>query len=119
MHGTARTRPPLQTAVAGVDAVVWIEPGRALVVVGSTADETESFELEVPAVPAETPAALAELAHRLRSADRIVVFGTEELRIALEREIVAIGHRPEAIRDESASGRLDEAALIARLRRLP
>jgi len=117
MHGTARHSTP--PTVAGTDAVVWIEPGRALAVIGSPATAIETVELEIPSVSGHMPAALAELAHRLRAADRIVVFGTDELRIALEREIVAIGHRPDVIRDEHASGRLDGAALVARLRRLP
>jgi hypothetical protein len=43
--------------------------------------------------------------------DRVLVLGTEELRVALEREIVAIGHRPETIREAEANGPMDEAAL--------
>ncbi len=118
MHGTTIHRPTSPAAVTGVDAVVWIEPGRAVVVVGSAAGDPETLDLPVPQAAADTPAVLARIAHRIGTADRIVVFGTESLRLALEREIVAIGHRPETIHDESASGRLDEAALIARLRRL-
>jgi hypothetical protein len=37
------------------------------------------------------------------------------MRTALEREIVAIGHRPETIREAEASGPMDEQALVERL----
>jgi hypothetical protein len=50
--------------------------------------------------------------------DRVLVLGADDLRMALEREIVAIGHRPESIRDEPTPAIVDTAGLIARLRRL-
>ncbi len=117
MHGTTRTR-PIHPAGTGVNAVVWIEPGRAIVVRGTGTGEPAALELRIPHVPTETPPALAEVAHRIGDVNRVLVLGTEELRTALEREIVAIGHHPEAIREEPVTGRLDEAALVERLRRL-
>lgn len=118
MHGTTRSRPAVHPAGSGINAVVWIEPGRAIVVRGSGAGEPASLELPVPPTTAATPAALAEIAHQIGDVDRVLVLGADDLRTALEREIVAIGHRPEAIRDEPVTARLDEAALVARLRRL-
>ena len=50
--------------------------------------------------------------------DRVLVLGNDDLRTALEREIVAIGHRPETIREAVVEGPVDEAVLLARLRRL-
>ncbi len=118
MRGTTRPRPTTHPAGTGINAVVWIEPGRAIVVRGSDTGEPASLELPVPPTPAATPAALADIAHRIGAVDRVLVLGTDDLRIALEREIVAIGHRPESIREEPVTSRLDESALVARLRRL-
>ena len=115
MHGTSRTRPAEKPAATGVNAVVWIEPGRAVIVRGGDGAEVTSMELPVPAAPAVTPPALAEVAHAIGAVDRVLVLGTDELRTALEREIVAIGHRPETIRDAEAEGPMDEAALAERL----
>lgn len=118
MHGTTRPRPAVRAARSGVNAVVWIEPGRAIVVRGSGSGEPASLELPVPPTTAATPAVLADIAHQIGEVDRVLVLGADDLRTALEREIVAIGHRPEAIRDEPIAARLDRAALVARLRRL-
>lgn len=115
MHGTARTRTTGKPASTGVNAVVWIEPGRAIVVRGGDGAELTSLELPIPHQPAVTPPALAEVAHTIGDVDRVLVLGADELRTALEREIVAIGHRPETIRDADVTGPMDEAALRERL----
>jgi hypothetical protein len=118
MHGTTRLRPARQGVGTGINAVVWIEPGRALLVRGGDGDDHATLELPVPYESAATPPALAEIAHRIGEVDRVLVFGNDELRTALEREIVAIGHRPETIREAALDGPVDEAVLLARLRRL-
>jgi hypothetical protein len=118
MHGTTRTRPAVRPVGTGVNAVVWIEPGRAIVVRGTATGEPAALQLPIPHVPTETAPALAEVAHRIGDVDRVLVLGTDDLRTALEREIVAIGHHPEAIREEPNPGPFDEADLVARLRRL-
>ncbi len=115
MHGTSSLKPAGRPAASGVNAVVWIEPGRAIIVRGGAGEEISSVELPIPATPAITPPALAEVAHSIGAVDRVLVLGTEGLRVALEREIVAIGHRPETIREAEASGPMDVAALAARL----
>jgi hypothetical protein len=115
MQGTSPTGSAEQATLTGVNAVVWIEPGRALIVRGGAGLRPTSMELPVPATPAVTPPALAEVAHAIGTVDRVLVLGSDELRTALEREIVAIGHRPETIRDAEDSGPMDEAALMERL----
>jgi pyrrolidone-carboxylate peptidase len=102
----------------GVNAVVWIEPGRALVVRGGDGGEHATIELPVPHAPTATTPALADIARRIGEVDRVLVLGTDDLRTALEREIVAIGQRPETIRDVANEGPVDEAGLVARLHRL-
>jgi hypothetical protein len=118
MHGTTRPRPAIHPVGTGVNAVVWIEPGRAIVIRGPGAGEPAALELPIPKAPSSMPPVLAEVAHTIGDVDRVLVMGTDDLRTALEREIVAIGHHPEAIRDEPHIGTMDEAALVARWRRL-
>jgi hypothetical protein len=118
MHGTSRTKPAEKPAATGINAVVWIEPGRALIVRGGAGAEPAFLELPVPSTPAVTPPALAEVAHSIGTVDRVLVLGMDELRTALEREIVAIGHRPETIREADVVGPMDEAALAKRLAEL-
>jgi hypothetical protein len=118
MHGTAHPKPQSKPAATGINAVVWIEPGRAIVVRGGDGAELPAMELPIPHVAAVTPPALAEVAHVIGEVDRVLVLGVGELRTALEREIVAIGHRPETIRDAEVEGPMDVAALRERLARL-
>ena len=118
MHGTTRSRTADHPAATGINAVVWIEPGRAVVVRGGASGELASMELPIPSVPALTPSALAEVAHSIGEVDRVLILGQDDLRTALEREIVAIGHRPEIIREAEVEGPLDETALVARLAHL-
>jgi hypothetical protein len=118
MHGTTRPRPAIHPAGAGLSAVVWIEPGRALVVSGGDGGEHATLEVAVPHAPTAMTPVLAEIAHSIGVVDRVLVLGTDDLRTALEREIVAIGHRPETIREAVLEGPVDEEVLLARLRRL-
>ena len=118
MHGTLHTHPAVHPVGSGVNAVIWIEPGRAIVLRGSGTGEPASLELPLPPSPAATPAVLAEIAHLVGDVDRVLVLGADDLRTALEREIVAVGHRPEAIHEEPGHAPLDEVALVARLRQL-
>ena len=118
MHGATRARPTIHPVGSGVNAVVWIEPGRAIVIRGTAAGEPETIELPIPTVPGATPPALAAVAHRVGEVDRLLVLGTVDLRIALEREIVAIGHHPVTIREEIVAGPMDLAWLFDRFRRL-
>jgi hypothetical protein len=116
MHGMPRSKTAVVApAATHMNAVVWIEPGRAIVVRGGDGAELPAMELPIPSVPAVTPPALAEVALSIGKVDRVLVLGMDELRIALEREIVAIGHRPETIRDADVTGPMDEAALRERL----
>jgi hypothetical protein len=78
MHGTSRTKPAERAAATGVNAVVWIEPGRALIVRGGAGAELTSLELPIPSTPAVTPPALAEVAHSIGAVDRVLVLGMDE-----------------------------------------
>ncbi len=118
MHGTTRTHATPQTVETGLNAVVWIEAGRALVVRGGHDDAPAPIEVTIPAAPTDATTALAEVAHRIGEVDHVLVLGPTDLRTALEREIVAIGHRPETICEAVVERPVDDATLIAQLRRL-
>jgi hypothetical protein len=119
MHGTIRTRTAHEPApVERHNAAVWIEPGRALVVRDLGGGGTDTLEVGIPLQPASVPPALAAVAHHVGKAARVLVIGPADLRTALEREIVAIGHRPDAIREGAAEGPVDRDGLLAKLRRL-
>jgi hypothetical protein len=118
MHGTARARTATRQAGTGLNAVVWVERGRAIVLRDREGGEPDEIEIAIPDVAGITPPALADIAHRIGDVDRVLVLGTEDLRTALEREIVAIGHHPEAIREATLEGPVDREVLRERLRRL-
>ena len=120
MHGTTRTRMHTADRPAGTgrNAVVWIGQGRALILRDAGAGMLDESEVTLPDMPAATPTALAEVAHRIGAVDRVLVMGPDELRTALEREIVAIGHAPETIREAVLEGPVDRDVLLAKLRRL-
>ena len=119
MHGTIHTRPAHNpAAVERHNAAIWIEPGLALVVRELDGGGTDTLEVGIPSPSAVVPPALAAVAHHVGKADRVLVIGQADLRTALEREIVAIGHRPDAIRDGVAEGPVDRDVLLAKLRRL-
>ncbi len=119
MHGTIHTRPVQDSAPAEHhNAVVWIEPGRALIVRDLDGGGTDTLEIGIPLQPAVVPPALAAVAHHVGRAHRVLVIGPADLRTALEREIVAIGHRPDVIREAVVDGPVDREILLGKLRRL-
>jgi hypothetical protein len=119
MHGTPRTRmEPATSKRTGRNAVVWIGQGRAYVLRDLEAGGIDEAIVPLPEVPAATPVALAEIAHRIGAVDRVLVMGSAELRTALEREIVAIGHAPETIREAALDGPVNRDVLLDKLRRL-
>jgi hypothetical protein len=118
MQGSTRTRPTAKPpTVTGANAVVWIGDGHVLVL-RDVAGAVAETEVPLPDLAATTPLALAEVAHCVGHVDRVLVMGPDDLRTALEREIVAIGHAPETIREAALEGPADREALLARLRRL-
>jgi hypothetical protein len=118
MHGTSRARPATRPVTSGMNAVVWIGRERALVVRDQLDGAPTITEVAIPSAPAITPPVLAEVAHRIGDVDRILVLGADDLRTALEREIVAIGHHPETIREAELEGPVGPEVLLERLRRL-
>lgn len=118
MHGTTRAHRVAKAAGTGRQAVVWIGRDRALVLRHASDGAFDEAEVALPQAVTATPSALAEVAHRIGAVDRVLVMGADDLRTALEREIVAIGHAPETIREAPLEGPVDRDVLLERLRRL-
>ena len=117
MQGSTRARTAARPA-RRMNAVVWIGRQRALVLRDDESGGYDESEVAIPETPASTPPALAEIAHRIGPVDRVLVMGPADLRTALEREIVAIGHAPETIREAAVEGPVDRDVLLAQLRRM-
>ena len=56
--------------------------------------------------------------HAIGDRERILILGPSSERLALEREYVSVFHAPERLVDVEPSARMDEAAVVARLREL-
>jgi hypothetical protein len=64
------------------------------------------------------PSYLAMVVRAIGDREVVVILGPSSLRLALEREYVAIYHRPERLVDVEPAGRVDESKLVDRLREL-
>jgi hypothetical protein len=96
--------------------VVWIDARRALVTRISPDGMVSSGTLE-RGVDEET-AFLARVVKAIGDRARVVILGPNATRLALEREYVAIHHRPDRLIDVQPSGPLDKAQLERRVREL-
>ena len=99
-------------------AVVWVEPGRAVVARGTGVDAPVIAVVALATADESPTPALAAVARAIGEVERVVVVGPAELRLALEREFVAIGHRPDVIRDAVLEGPIDTGVILEELRRL-
>ena len=103
-----------------VAAVVWIGPEAALVASRDDAGVARVREVR-PRLedPDEVSPYLADVVDAIGGARRVVVLGPDDLRLDLEREFVAIGHRPERISDAGPAGEIGADALLERLAAIP
>lgn len=104
---TARVRP---------SAVVWINERTASIALmdedgrPSTCDIDRGLEPEL--------SFLAIVVRAIGDRERVVVLGPNEMRLALEREYVAIHHRPDRLVDVEPARGLSRLELLRRLREL-
>ncbi len=123
MHGAIRTHRATSAVIPNLiplrhNAAVWIEPGRAVVVRELDGGGIDTLEIGIPPHPAAVPPAMAAVARHIGAAYRVLVMGPDDLRTALEREIVAIGHHPEILLEIAAEGPASRDILIGQLRLL-
>jgi hypothetical protein len=94
-------------------AVVWVTASRALVACLSAAGHLSTCRIERGREPVVSYMAL--VARAIGDRERVAILGPNAARLALEREYVAIYHRPERLIDVGRPARLEEAALVDRL----
>jgi hypothetical protein len=99
-----------------VSAVAWTNGREAIV--ATMAGDGEIFTCEINRGQSSELSYLALVVHALGNSDRVAILGSSTARLALEREYVAIFHRPDRIIDEEPTGAVDTSSLVARLRAL-
>ena len=111
MRGAHRT--PVAT-VARTSAVAWID-ARTAVVARSIAGDVALTEVRAHD-GGHDPTYLARVVDAIGDQDRLVITGSDPVRLALEREYVTIYHRPDRLVDVEAAQPLDRWALAERAR---
>ena len=97
-------------------AVVWINERHAIVA-RTEGDDTISMAEIDRGAEAET-LYLAHVVHEVGNRERLMIVGPSPVRLALEREYVAISHRPDRLVAVPRSVREGGAEIVDRLRRL-
>jgi hypothetical protein len=96
-------------------AVVWINERHATVARVRENDRISMAEIERGTDPEQEY--LAHVVHELGEEERVMVVGPGSVRLALEREYVSIGHRPDRLVSVPPSARRSGAELVDRLAR--
>jgi hypothetical protein len=97
-------------------AVVWINGRKAVVAAMGAEGNISTCEIDRGSL--REPDYLAQVVRVIGDRERVVIMGPGSMRLALEREYVAIYHRPERLVDVEPSGEVDTAGLVDRLRTL-
>jgi len=97
-------------------AVAWIDDGHAKVVLMGP-DGRISTRLVERGTHTEA-AYLAEIVRAMGERERVVILGPGPTRLALEREYVAIHHRPDRLVDVEPAGHTTVSELVERLQTL-
>jgi hypothetical protein len=97
-------------------AVVWIDGRSASLAVTDEAGEIATCDIDRGLEPELSY--LAIVVRAIGDRERVVILGPSAMRLALEREYVAIHHRPDRLVDVEPAGALDGDELVRRLREL-
>jgi hypothetical protein len=114
----ARTQadPAAAREATAPSAVVWIN-GRQAVVAAMSHDGRIST-CEISRGWLSQPAYLALVVRLIGDRQRVVILGPSSVRLALEREYVAIFRRPDRLVDVESAGSVSSEELVDRLRTL-
>jgi hypothetical protein len=116
MHGKSRSASPARATVGRrPDAITWVDRRQAIVA-RRTSLGIEVEEFHFPPDESGRLLGLAAVAHALGGSDRVVVMGPESVRTRLEREYVAVSHRPDLLVDVEREGPVSREDLIRLLR---
>jgi hypothetical protein len=97
-------------------AVVWVDEKHAIV--ASTEPEGGITAGQIHRGPESETEYLAHVVHEIGDRPTVSIVGPSAVRLALEREFVAISHRPERLVGIPMSARAAEAQILERMRRL-
>lgn len=111
-----QTLDPTQPRSAPASAVVWINGREAIV--ATMGSDKQIFTCEINRGLSPEPAYLALVVRAVGDRQRVVILGPSSARLALEREYVAIYHRPDRIVDVEPAGVVNTEDLVERLRAL-
>lgn len=98
------------------DAVVWIDEDRALVAKTWPDGGIATVEIWRDAEPEIQ--FLARVVHSLGEREHVVIIGPADIRLALEREYVAISHSPDRLMAAPEGARQAGAEIVGLLQRL-
>jgi hypothetical protein len=98
------------------DAVVWVDERHAIV--ARTDAKGSISTVEIRRVGRPETRYLAQVAHELRDRERVMVVGPAVIKLAFEREYVAISHRPDRLMAPPAGCRETGAEILDRMERL-
>jgi hypothetical protein len=98
--------------------VTWIDRRHALVATTRTDGGVDVEEIAIPTTEGGELAALAQVAEQIGDCARVVILGPDDMRLALEREYVALYRRPDLIVDVRPEGPLSRSDVVATLRDL-
>jgi hypothetical protein len=105
-----------RTAELGSSTIVWIDERHAIV--ASTTSEGGMTTKRVDRGAGLETEYLAHVVHEVGDRPIVSIVGPSNVRIALEREFVAISHRPERLVGIPMAKRDAEAQILERMRRL-
>lgn len=111
-----QTLDPIAPRTVPPSAVVWINGQQAIVAAMSDDGRISTGEINRGREP-ET-SYLAHVVRAIGDRQRVVILGPSSVRLALEREYVAIFRRPDRLVDVEPAGAIDAEDLVDRLRTL-
>jgi hypothetical protein len=115
MAGLQTLHPAAREGVAP-SAVVWINGREASVVAVSSDGRISTCDISRGWLP--EPSYLAQVVRVIGDRQRVMILGPSSMRLALEREYVAIYRRPDRLVDVEPAGPLSAEELVDRVRAL-
>jgi hypothetical protein len=97
------------------DAVVWVDERHAIV---ARSDGGGIETTEIRRVDLAETRFLARVVHEIGDRQHVMIVGPQPIRLALEREYVAINHRPDRLIGSPPAARGAGAEILERLERL-
>ena len=112
----AQTLEPVRDAVAASSAVAWINRRQASV--AAMGGDGGISTCEISRGSLSEGAYLAQVVRLIGDRQRVVILGPSSVRLALEREYVAVFQRPDRLVDVEPAGPVTSEELVDRLRTL-